>query len=162
MEGASNQQSNTTLETKTNKLDSLQTTNNSKSNEQSFNTLNNSMLINLKVSIHSLDNCNSCSNHEHYQTKPDPIKTNQVDVLEIVRRKAEINAAIVSLKTNLVLGASVIFIFICFFLTSRALNTILVTLLKGLIPIATAILNFVKIQEVYKLYWNKFKPCLFV
>jgi len=159
--GPSNQQGSTTFETKIEKPNSLQHANNYLSDELSFNNLNNSMFNNLKVSVHSLDNCNSCSNHEHFKPQAKPIMTDHVDVLEIARRKAEINAAITSLKTNLVLGVCILLVFTCFFLTPISINSILVTLLKGLIPIVTTISNFVKIQEIVELYWIKYNPFSF-
>jgi hypothetical protein len=76
--------------------------------EQTFNTVINSSLNGRKVSFHSQDNCNSQS---LIQPKARVI-AHQVDVLKMVRQKAEINAAIISLKTNLVLGVSIILIYL--------------------------------------------------
>jgi heme/copper-type cytochrome/quinol oxidase subunit 4 len=154
LEGPSSQPDNTTSKTKNEKLHSLLNGKNHSSTEQSFNNLNNSMLLNLNVLVHSLDNC---------QLQPKPKMTSHVDVLEMVQRKAEIKASITSLITNLVLGVSIILILIHFQLTtyfeaSETSNAILIILLKGLIPIVTAISNFVKMQEVLELYWNKYNP----
>jgi hypothetical protein len=157
MEGPSSQKG--TIQMKKEEPNSIQNTNNFTDNEERFNGLVISSLESLKVSYNSLDDCVSYS---LTQPKPRRIKDSQFDILEMVRQKAEVKAATVSLKTNLVLGVSIIVIFICFMLTSRTLNIIITTFLKGLIPIVTAISNFVKIQDIIKLYWNKFNPFCFL
>jgi hypothetical protein len=153
-----------TKDTKTNteKLNPLQNV----SIENSFNHLNNSMFQNLNVVVHTSDNCNSCSNHEHCQAHPKP-HVDVIDVSEIVRRKAETKAAITSLITNSVLGLSMIAILIHATLTSlfdgsETANYILVILFKGMIPFVTGIANFVKVQEVLILYWNQFNTFSFL
>ena len=157
LQGTSDQHDEATFGT-----EKLLHSNNLTSTEQRFNGLVNSMFENLNVSFNSLENCNSGSQPENIPPQPKPKVADCVDVLEMVRRKAEINSAIISLKTNLVLGVSIIVIFTCFFLISRTLNTIMTTLLKGIIPIATAISNFVKMQDILKLYWNKYNPFSFL
>lgn len=157
MEGPSSQKS--TIQMKKEEPNSIQNANNFTDNEQRFNGFVISSFESLKVSYNSLDNCTSYSLP---QPKPRRVKESQFDILEIVRQKAEVKAATVSLKTTLVLGVSIIVIFICFMLTSRTLNIIITTFLKGPIPIVTAISNFVKIQDIIKLYWNKYNPFCFL
>ncbi len=67
---------------------------------------------------------------------------------------AEIAATARSLKTNLVL--SFVFIFILFLLAnfSETLTVLIISTLKGLVPILTTIANFGKIQNVLALYWQ--------
>jgi hypothetical protein len=122
--------------------------------EQTFNTVINSSLNGRKVSFQSQDNCNS-----HSLIQP---KARVIAHQEMVRQKAEINAAIISLKTNLVLGVSIILIYFSSMVTSRDFSIIITTFLKGLIPIVTAISNFVKIQDFLKLYLHKYNPFNFL
>ncbi len=103
MEGPSNQKG--TIQMKKEELNSIQNTNNFTDNEQKLNGLVISSFESLKVSYNSLDNCVSLYLP---QPKPRRVKDSQFDILEMVRQKAEIKAATVSLKTNLVLGVSII------------------------------------------------------
>jgi len=72
--------------------------------------------------------------------------------LEAVKKRsqneAEINAAIRSLKTNLILCLMLIFIFILLPTLNPTFGIIIVSLMKGFIPILTTISNFGKIQTL--------------
>ena len=71
-----------------------------------------------------------------------------MDVSEIHRYKAEIDAAVTSLKTNAWLGTLIVFIFAGQFIFPVTITSLTITLIKGLTPIVTAIANFAKIQEI--------------
>ncbi len=98
-------------------------------------------------------NCNSGS----INTPP----SSSFDFIELAQHKTEIKAAIISLKTNLVLGVVIVLLFLVG-VTARNSNTILGALLKGIIPIATAISNFVVVRDILKAFWNKYVPLCFL
>ena len=68
------------------------------------------------------------------------------------RREAEINAAIRSLKTNLSLCATFVFSYSMFTFMPDLLIVLVVSLMKGISPIFTAVVNFGKLQTVVKQY----------
>ena len=68
------------------------------------------------------------------------------------RREAEINAAIRSLKTNLFLCATFVFSYSMFTFMPDLLIVLVVSLMKGITPIVTAVVNFGKLQTVVKQY----------
>ena len=68
------------------------------------------------------------------------------------RREAEINAAIRSLKTNLSLCATFVFSYSMFTFMPDLLIVLVVSLMKGITPIVTAVVNFGKLQTVVKQY----------
>jgi len=67
---------------------------------------------------------------------------------------AEIAATARSLKTNLVLSFVFIFILLLLAHFSETLTVLIISTLKGLVPILTTIANFGKIQNVLALYWQ--------
>jgi len=76
------------------------------------------------------------------------------------RENSEINAAILSLETNLVLYALGCVSFLILTTGSDNLVVIILILIKGLTPILTTIANFVKIQELMFWYWENSKVSL--
>jgi hypothetical protein len=71
------------------------------------------------------------------------------------RRSAEISAAVRSLHTNLFLCVTFVFAYSMFaFLPDMAI-VVIVSVMKGVTPIVTALVNFGKIQTVVKLYWER-------
>jgi hypothetical protein len=69
---------------------------------------------------------------------------------KLSQNEAEINAAIRSLKTNLILCLTLIFIFILLPALNPTFGIIIVSLMKGFIPILTTISNFGKIQTLIR------------
>jgi hypothetical protein len=68
--------------------------------------------------------------------------------LELKQRLKEISSAVRSLKTNLVLTTVLSVTFTVSGLYSNVAGSVVITLTKGLFPILTTILNFVKVQEL--------------
>ncbi len=132
----------------------LQGTSNQQENIQICPDQVNSTSDNLnESSLPTKVNCNTGS------INPQP--SSSFDFIELAQHKTEIKAAIISLKTNLVLGVVVVLLFLGG-LTARSSNTILGALLKGIIPIATAISNFVIVRDILKMFWNKYVPLCFL
>ncbi len=79
------------------------------------------------------------------------------DSAELAQRRTEINAAVSSLKTNLLLCVTFLSVFLFAFVLSLILNTLILTILKGLIPVVTTITNFGKVQQIILVYWESLK-----
>jgi hypothetical protein len=67
---------------------------------------------------------------------------------ELKQRLKEINSAVRSLKTNLVLTSILSTVFVVGSVYSNNVGSVVSTLAKGLFPILTTIPNFVKVQEL--------------
>ncbi len=72
------------------------------------------------------------------------------------RRLAEINAAILSLKTNLILCFAFCILFCCLSIISDPLKVLITSLFKTLVPLLTTITNFGKILNAVYVYWENF------
>jgi hypothetical protein len=70
------------------------------------------------------------------------------------KNNAEISAAVRSLKTNLCLCATFVFAYSMFAFLPDILIVLIVSVMKGTTPILTAIVNFGKLQNMVKLYWE--------
>jgi hypothetical protein len=70
------------------------------------------------------------------------------------RREAEINAALRSLKTNLILCATFVAVYSSFSFMPDLAIVLIVSVMKSATPIITALVNFGKLQTVAKLYWE--------
>jgi hypothetical protein len=70
------------------------------------------------------------------------------------RREAEINAAVRSLKTNLILCATFVVAYSSFSFMPDLAIVLIVSVMKSVTPIVTALINFGKLQTVAKLYWE--------
>jgi hypothetical protein len=88
-------------------------------------------------------------NAESEMSEPNSVNNESA---EITQRKMEINAAILSLKTNLLLCAIFLFVFVFTFVLPQALSIIIITTLKGHIPVLTSVANFGKIQQIFTVY----------
>jgi hypothetical protein len=76
------------------------------------------------------------------------------------KRNAEVSAAVRSLKTNLFLCATFVFAYSMFAFLPDILIVLIVSIMKGATPILTAIVNFGKLQNMLKLYWeNTIQVC---
>ena len=73
-------------------------------------------------------------------------------VKKLAQNEAEINAAIRSLKTNLILCLILILIFALLPALNQTFSTFLVSLMKGFVPILTTISNFGKIKSLVWCY----------
>jgi hypothetical protein len=73
------------------------------------------------------------------------------DDIELKRQMAEIESAIKSLKTNLILTSALCISFISATVISNTIGSVVFTFLKGLFPILTTISNFNKVQDLLKL-----------
>ena len=80
----------------------------------------------------------------------------RVDVVELAKVKSQLNAAETSLKTNTILTVVIVFMFASSAVFSPGVNTINITIVKGLLPLAIAVVNFVKIQQLLVDYWQNF------
>ena len=80
------------------------------------------------------------------------VERRDVERRDAERREAEINAAIRSLKTNLFLCATFVFSYSMFTFMPDLLIVLVVSLMKGITPIVTAVVNFGKLQTVVKQY----------
>ena len=80
------------------------------------------------------------------------VERRDVERRDAERREAEINAAIRSLKTNLSLCATFVFSYSMFTFMPDLLIVLVVSLMKGITPIVTAVVNFGKLQSVVKQY----------
>ena len=80
------------------------------------------------------------------------VERRDVERRDAERREAEINAAIRSLKTNLFLCATFVFSYSMFTFMPDLLIVLVVSLMKGISPIFTAVVNFGKLQTVVKQY----------
>jgi hypothetical protein len=109
--------------------------------------------LNVPSSSHSQVNVDPGSLH--------PQTSSAFDLLELAQQKAEIKAAIISLKTNLVLGVLIIVLFLAVAI-SRHSSPVIGTFLKGFIPSVTAISNFQIIHDIFKIFWNKYFHCFFL
>ena len=76
-----------------------------------------------------------------------------VDVVELAKSKAQVNAAETSLKTNVMLVLVVVVMFAGFALPSDV-NAVITAFIKGLLPLAIAVVNFAKIQQVLATHWQ--------
>jgi len=72
------------------------------------------------------------------------------------RCEAEIDAAVRSLKTNLILSLVFVAITSCMSFMADNVVFVIISLLKGITPIVTAVVNFGKLQVVVRLYWAKY------
>jgi hypothetical protein len=75
---------------------------------------------------------------------------------EIERRLAEINAAIRSLKTNLIFCSAFLILFFSLTILSDPFKVIIASIFKCLVPLLTTIANFVKILDAVSIYWENF------
>jgi hypothetical protein len=73
---------------------------------------------------------------------------------KLEQKKGEINAAIRSLKTNLTLCFILIMTFLLMPVLNPTFGILMISLMKGFVPILTTILNFGKIQNLILSYWN--------
>ena len=73
---------------------------------------------------------------------------------KLAQKKAEINAAIRSLKTNLTLCFILIMTFLLMPVLNPTFGTIMISFMKGFVPILTTISNFGKIKNLISSYWN--------
>jgi hypothetical protein len=69
-------------------------------------------------------------------------------------REAEINAAVQSLKTNLILCATFVVAYSSFSFMPDLAIVLIVSVMKSVTPIVTALVNFGKLWTVAKLYWE--------
>ena len=86
-------------------------------------------------------------------SEPDSVNNESA---EMTQRRMEINAAILSLKTNLLLCAIFLFVFVFTFVLPQTLSIIIITTLKGQIPVLTSVANFGKIQQIFTVYLDNF------
>jgi len=80
-----------------------------------------------------------------------PVVVNDCDA---EHRDAEISAAILSLKTNLVLGLTFICVFVSMSVTPDYIVSLIASVLKGVTSIITGIANFGKLQIIVRLYFE--------
>jgi hypothetical protein len=74
--------------------------------------------------------------------------------IELKRQMAEIDSAIKSLKTNLILTTALCISFSSATVISNIIGSVVFTFLKGLFPILTTVSNFNKVQDLLKLSYN--------
>jgi hypothetical protein len=86
-------------------------------------------------------------------SEPDSVNNESA---EMTQRRMEINAAILSLKTNLLLCAIFLFVFVFTFVLPQTHSIIIITTLKGQIPVLTSFANFGKIQQIFTVYLDNF------
>lgn len=72
------------------------------------------------------------------------------------KHSAQINAAIKSLETNLILSVSIALILLAAYNYSNTSVVFIMSLAKGTAPILTTMANFGKIQEIILMYFKKF------
>jgi hypothetical protein len=73
---------------------------------------------------------------------------------KLEQKKGEINAAIRSLKTNLTLCFILIMTFLLMPVLNPTFGNIMISFMKGFVPILTTISNFGKIKKLISSYWN--------
>jgi hypothetical protein len=73
------------------------------------------------------------------------------------KMNAEIMTAIRSMKTNLLLSSTFLFIFFALAMFTDTFNVLICSFLKCLVPVLTTIANFGKIQHILLLYWQSFR-----
>ncbi len=108
-------------------------------------------LIETRLSDKTLSNTNMSMPRNHPKdsfSSDDEILKKLEAAKKRSQNEAEINAAIRSLKTNLILCLMLIFIFILLPTLNPTFGIIIVSLMKGFIPILTTISNFGKIQNL--------------
>jgi hypothetical protein len=76
------------------------------------------------------------------------------DDIELKQKMAEIESAIKSLKTNLILTSALSISFVSSTVISNTIGSVVLTFLKGLFPILTTVSNFNKVQELLKLFYK--------
>jgi len=76
------------------------------------------------------------------------------DDIELKRQMAEIDSAIKSLKTNLILTSALCISFSSATVISNTIGSVVFTFLKGLFPIFTTVSNFNKVQDLLKLFYK--------
>ena len=89
-----------------------------------------------------------------FLSNADATDGNIVSEIDIDRRETEINAAVRSLKTNVVLCATFVILAAMFSVMPDIAVVIGSVMIKGITPIVTALVNFGKLQSVAKLYWE--------
>jgi hypothetical protein len=83
-----------------------------------------------------------------------PATNIETDDIELKQQMAEIECAIKSLKTNLILTSVLYISFISATLISNTIGSVVFTFLKGLFPILTTVSNFNKVQDLLKLSYK--------
>jgi len=68
---------------------------------------------------------------------------------EVLKHQAEIDSAVLSLKTNLTFFLVLITIYSLAFYLSSDILAVLFSLFKNLAPVLTSIINFVKIRKLF-------------
>jgi hypothetical protein len=110
---------------------------------------NKSELNETRLSDKTLTNMSMPRNHPKDSFSSDDEILKKLEAAKkLSQNEAEINAAIRSLKTNLILFVMLIFIFILLPALNPTFGIIIVSLMKGFIPILTTISNFGKIQTL--------------
>lgn len=89
-----------------------------------------------------------------FLSNPDDADGSVISEVNVDRREAEINAAVRSLKTNLILCATYVITASMFAVMPDIANVVIGSVIKGVTPIVTALVNFGKLQGVSKLYWE--------
>ncbi len=103
----------------------------------------------------------SCCNNSMLGSQPidsvsseDDIMKKMEEAKKLVQKMAEINAAIRSLKTNLILSLILMMTVLLLPFLNPMFSNLMVSLMKGFVPILTTILNFSKIQNLIVSSWN--------
>ena len=79
-------------------------------------------------------------------------KTGDVDDLERRRIEEEINTTLRSLKTNFILTSAFLVTFLGLFLLPVFISVVVISVMKGMIPLLTSITNFGKIKNLFDKY----------
>ena len=81
---------------------------------------------------------------------------NAKEDIDSLNHISEINAAVRSLKTNLFLSSAFVLIFVSLAVLSDTVSVVLVTTIRGFVPIVTTLVNFAKVYNVFCIYYAIF------
>ena len=82
------------------------------------------------------------------------------DQKRLIQHEAEIQSAIISLKTNFVMTFIMLFIFLLGMIFSSDFLAVIFALLKGQVPLWTTVINFVKIQNLLQQLFDNLKEAM--
>ena len=90
------------------------------------------------------------------------VTLNDIEDSSSLNHRLEICAAVRSLKTNILLSFALLVIFSCLALFSDTINVVMSTSTRAFVPIVTTLANFVKVQNVFLIYWTNIWETFFV
>ena len=102
------------------------------------------------------DQCTEASSHIGMQDFLGNSDDNFPSYLERKRIVGEINSTLRSLETNLILTSAFLVILLVLFLLPNIISVVVISVMKGMIPLMTSISNFGKVKNLFQNYIANF------